>query len=83
MGTVSSSQGEHGKIRVILVRAEIDYVPTPTGSEENIGLRKRVSVIGITLEGSSQGYLSHELTGPSVHAPRPHIVPNILYITRA
>lgn len=54
MGTVSSSQGEHGKIRVILARAEIDYVPTPKGSEENIGLRKRVSVIGITLEGSSR-----------------------------
>lgn len=50
---------EHGKIRVILVRAEIDYVPTPKGSKENIGLRKRVSVIGITLEGfESQGYLS-------------------------
>lgn len=54
MRTVSSSQGEHGKIRVILARAEIDYVPTPKGSEENIGLRKRVSVIGITLEGSSR-----------------------------
>lgn len=38
-----------GKIRVILVRAEIDYVATPKGSGENIGLRKRVSVIGITL----------------------------------
>lgn len=86
LGDSFSSQGEHGKIRVILVRAEIDYVPTPKGSEENIGSRKRVSVIGITLGGSIRRVIFLELTDPaSAHTCSPrlmlsHIVPNIIYI---
>lgn len=71
------------KSAVILVRVEIDYVPTPRGSEKSIGLRKRVSVIGMMPESSSRRVIFLELTGPS---PWPHGLisyRNVLYIIRA